>query len=49
LVTEANPALVYLQRPNQREETLWYYKRGLSVVSKAKYERVFGLPQTCGN
>lgn len=49
LVTEGNPALVYLQRPNQREETLWYYKRGLSVVSKAKYERVFGLPQTCGN
>lgn len=41
LVTEGNPTLVLLQRPNKPRETLWHYKQGLSVVSKAKYESVF--------
>ncbi|HYL83143.1 MAG TPA: hypothetical protein VE263_02830 [Candidatus Angelobacter sp.] len=40
-ITEGNPTSVRLQRPNQAEETLWYYKHGLSVVSKAKYNHVF--------
>ncbi len=41
LVTEGNPTSVYLQRPNQPKERLWYYKLGLSLVGKDKYESVF--------
>jgi len=42
LVTEGNPTSVYLQRLNHSKQGLWYSKQGLSIVSKAKYERVFG-------
>lgn len=43
LVTEGQPTSVVLQRPNNKsKESLWHYSQGLSVVSKAKYERVFG-------
>jgi len=41
LVGEGNPTSVYLQRPNQPKERLWYYKRDLSLISKAKYDREF--------
>jgi hypothetical protein len=43
VVTEGNPTSVELQRPNQSGEKIWYYKRGTSMVSEAKYKRVFGL------
>lgn len=42
LVTEGNPTSVELQRPDRPRETLWYYKQGLSVVSEAKYQGIFG-------
>jgi len=42
LVTEGNPTSVDLQRPGQLSERLWYYKRGTSMVSEAKYKSVFG-------
>lgn len=41
LVTEGNPTSVDLQRPDKSRETLWFYKQGISVVSKAKYHGVF--------
>ncbi|MGB7282433.1 MAG: hypothetical protein WBE13_09245 [Candidatus Acidiferrum sp.] len=41
LVTEGNPSSVYLQRPNHPKELLWYYKQGLSLVGKAKFDSVF--------
>jgi hypothetical protein len=41
-VTEGNPTSVDLQRPGQLSERIWYYKRGTSMVSEAKYKSVFG-------
>lgn len=41
MVTEGNPTSVDLQRPDKSRETLWFYKQGLSVVSKSKYHGVF--------
>lgn len=41
LVTEGNPTSVVLQRRGGPTETLWRYKQGLSVVTKATYNRVF--------
>ena len=43
LVIEGNPVSVDLQRPNQSSQSIWYHKQCTSIVSKAKYERVFGL------
>lgn len=42
LVTEGNPTSVDLQRPGQSNERIWYYKRGTSMVTGAKYKSVFG-------
>lgn len=42
LVTEGNPTSVDLQRPGKPSERIWYYERGTSMVSEAKYKRVFG-------
>jgi hypothetical protein len=42
LVIEGNPASVDLQRPNQSTERVWYHKQGTSLVSRAKYDHVFG-------
>jgi hypothetical protein len=42
LVTEGNPTSVDLQPLNQSSDRIWYYKRGTSMVSKAKYNSVFG-------
>jgi hypothetical protein len=41
-VTEGNPISVDLQRPNQSTERIWYHKQGTSLVSRAKYDHVFG-------
>jgi hypothetical protein len=41
LVTEGNPSSVDLQRPGKSSERIWYYKRGTSMVSEAKYKSVF--------
>lgn len=40
-VTEGSPTSVVLQRRDGSTETLWRYKQGLSVVSRATYNRVF--------
>jgi hypothetical protein len=40
-VTEGNPTSVDLQRPGKPDERIWYYKRGTSLVSEAKYKSVF--------
>jgi hypothetical protein len=41
VVTEGNPTSVDLQRPGKPSERIWYYKRGTSMVSEAKYKSVF--------